>query len=185
MGKNFSLILVILVIILLLGIGYFIFQNQKLISRLSSQTSSPSPSVPSQPAGPSQPSLSPSPSPSPYLTRLSTQNAIKTNIVSKNYQGLVAYMTDPANLILQATECCGPRTPDEVVNQMSYINEGIPFDFNQESETTKNLKAKNPELAEKYIGISTITEHLIAFGINNQNKISDIRISVSWKLFNY
>lgn len=94
-------------------------------------------------------------------------------------------MTDPVNLILQATECCGPRTPDEAVNQMSYINEGIPFDFNQESETTKSLKAKNPELAEKYIGISTGTEHLIAFGINNQNKISDIRISVSWKLFNY
>ena len=184
MGKNLSLILIILVAALLAVAGYFMFQNQKLISKLATQTSSPNPSVPPEPSEPS-PSLSPSPSPSPFLTRLSTQNAVKTNMASKNYQGLVAYMTDPVNLILQATECCGPRTPDEAVNQMSYIDEGVPFNFDQGNDTIKNLKAKNPELADKYIGISTITEHLIAFDINDQNKISDIRISVSWKLFSF
>lgn len=57
------------------------------------------------------------------------------------------------------------------------------MDFNQENETIKNLKAKNPRLAGAYVGISQSKEHLVALTINQQNKISQVEVSVSWKLY--
>lgn len=186
MGKNFSFILITLVIILLAGIGYFIFQNQKLISQLSSQTSSPGPQVPSQTSQSPQPSLSPSPSPTPKKTAVEVQENIEAAINSKNTAALVSYMTKPkVNLSLMSSECCEPMTPDEAVAQLSYIDEGIPMDFNQNNPTIKNLKAKNSQLAQAFIGISKGKEHLAAFSLNSENAISAIQLSVSWKLYNF
>ena len=98
---------------------------------------------------------------------------------------MASYMTNPVHVILQATECCGEQTPDEAIAQASYVEPGVPFNFDQGNETIKNLKAKNPELAGTFIGISQNMEHLIAFTTNSQNKITQIRFSVSWKLFTY
>lgn len=179
MNKFVIPIIAILIVILLGALGYYIFQNQKLIGELS-KTPSATEASPKQ-----SPVISPSPevSPSPQFTTALTQNAIKTNVASKNYQGLTEYMTNPVHLILEATECCGTITPAEAVAEMSYIDEGIPLDFNQNSATIVNLKAKNPALANKYIGISQTKEHLAAFGLDAQNKISEILLSVSWKLY--
>lgn len=181
MGKNWSLFLIPVVIILFAALGYFIFQNQKLISQLSSQTSNPTPSTPSVS---SQPSPSPTPSPSPQKTATEVQENIEAGVNSRDFAALRTYMTNPVQVILQATECCGPRTPDEAVDQMSEIEKGVPFNFDQNYGTIKSLKAGNPELVGKFIGISDSTKQLIAFGLNNQNRIVDIRISVSWKIFN-
>jgi len=182
MGRNLVIILIALVSVLLAGAGYLIFQNQQLIGKLTKQTTTPSPTA-TEP--PTPPQLSPTQSPSPAFSLALTQNAIKTNINAKNYQGLTAYMTNPVNVILQASECCGPKTPAEAIDQMSYINTGVPFDFDQQLSTIKNLKAKNPQLSDKFIGISMGSEYLVSFGINSENKISDILMSVSWKLFSY
>lgn len=84
-----------------------------------------------------------------------------------------------------SSECCEPQTPDEAVVQLSYINDGIPLDFNQQLETIKNLKNKNPQLADAFIGVSKTTEHLAAFYLDSQNRISAIQLSVSWKLYNF
>ena len=181
--KNLVVILTLLVIILLGMAAYFIFQNQRLTDKLTKQATSPLPSA-SLESSPSQ-LLSPTPTPSPVLTLALTQNAIKTNVNAKNYQGLTTYMTNSVNVTLQASECCGPKTPAETTNQMSYITSGVPFDFDQESATIKNLKDKNPQLSDKFIGISKASEYLVAFVVNNENKISEILMSVSWKLFSY
>lgn len=181
MNKLLVTLISITVIALLAALGYFIFQNQQLIGQLSKNPVSVSPAPSPTPT----PSASIQPSPSGQITALLTQNAIKTNIAAKNYQGLIPYMTDPVEIILQATECCGPQTAQEAVDQMSYIEDGVPFDFDQNTDSVKNLKAKNAELADKYIGISKSQEHLVAFGIDNSGRIADIRISVSWKLFSY
>ena len=181
--NNLLIVLTVLVIILLGVAGYFIYQNQIVIKQLT-KVASPSPApATSQPQATTQ--ASPTSTPSPLLTLALTQNAIKTNINAKNYQGLTAYMTNPVSVILQASECCGPKTPTEAIDQMAYINTGIPFDFDQESATTKNLKDKNPQLADKFLGISKASEYLVSFGINSDNKISDILMAVSWKLFSY
>lgn len=180
--KNLIIILTVLVIILLGVAGYLIYQNQIVIKQLTKQAS-PSPITTSQPQA--TPQLTQTPTPSPLLTQALTQNAIKTNINAKNYEGLATYMTNPVSVILQASECCGPKTPAEAIDQMSYINSGIPFDFDQESPTIKNLKVKNSQLADKFIGISKGSEYLISFEIDDDSKIFGILMSVSWKLFSY
>jgi hypothetical protein len=179
-SRNFLIILAGVIVIFLIGAGYLLFQKQNMIR----QTTSTSPSPISTPASlTASPSVPVTPSPAPILTLSLTQNAIKTNINAKNFQGLIPYMTNQVSVILQATECCGPQTPDEAVTQMSYIDEGIPSDFDQNSELVKNLKSKNPELVGKFIGVSINKEHLAAFTINSENKISEVLMSVSWKLF--
>lgn len=161
------------------GLGYFIFQNQKLLKNFSS---SPTPQLTT-----SSPTATPnpaSPSPSPLLDLDSVKENIEAAINSQNTAALETYMNSPVEVILQATECCGSKTPQEAVSQLSYIKGGIPFDFNQQNPTIKNLKPKNPELSSAFIGISEKTEHLIAFDFATNNKISSVRMSVSWKLFN-
>lgn len=174
MGKSWSLFLIPVVIILFAALGYFIFQNQKLINKLATQTSSPSPSTPSV-----------SPQPSPQKTAAEVQENIEAAVNSRNLAALATYMTKPkVNFSLMSSECCEPMTPDEAVAQMSYIDEGVPMDFDQNNPTIKNLKTKNSQLAGSFIGISIGKEHLAAFSLNSENRISAIQLSVSWKLYN-
>lgn len=179
MNKYIAGVFIILTISLVGILGYFIFQNQKLIKTLSSPTPTPE-------AATESPKLSPSPSPSasPTLSKSQLQDNIKDAINSKNFAALEGYMTTPTvNFIIMSSECCQPQTPQEAIDQLAYIDDGIPMDFNQESDTVKNLKAKNSRLSSAYVGISQTKEHLIALTLNAQNKISAVEVSVSWKLY--
>jgi len=183
MKKLFISLAIIAAVIFAVAVGYLLFQNQKLITQLTQKSPSPSPAETVQ-----KPQESPQPtplSPPKLMTLLDLQENIKASVNSRNTQAMASYMTNPVHVILQATECCGEQTPDEAVTQTSYVEPGVPFNFDQENKTIQNLKAKNPELAGTFIGISQNMEHLIAFTTNNQNKISQIRFSVSWKLFAY
>ena len=167
--------------ILAAAAGYLLFQNQKLTNQLTQTSPSPTPKETVQ-----KPQESPQSTPSSKpMTLLELQENIKASVNSKNTQAMASFMTNPVHVILQATECCGEQTPDEAVAQASYVESGVPFNFDQQNETIKNLKAKNPELANTFVGISQNLEHLIAFTINNQNKITQVRFAVSWKLFTY
>ncbi|MBI2327991.1 hypothetical protein HYU92_06765 [Candidatus Curtissbacteria bacterium] len=188
-NKTLSLTLVGITTILLSIVGYLVYQNQKLINRFAKP--SPSPSTLASASPESSVNQEPSESPnrlavsSPDLTVSLTQNAIKTNVNAKNFSGLIPYMTTPkVFVVLEATECCGDKTPQEATEQMNYIEAGIPFDFDQGSETVVNLKIKNPNLEKSYIGISTVNEQLIAFNIDNESHITNIEMSASWKLYN-
>ena len=180
--KRLLIALVIVALVILAAtVGFLILQNQKLISKLSQASPSPSPQETIQKA-----QESPQSTPSPKAMALSElQENIEASVNSKNTQAMASYMTNPVHVILQATECCGEQTPNEAVSQVSYVEPGIPFNFDQGNETIKSLKAKNPELAGTFIGISQNMEHLVAFTVNNQNKISQVRFAVSWKLFSY
>ena len=181
MKKLLIALAIIAILILASTVGFLIFQNQKLINKLSQASPSPSPQDTIQ-----KPQESPQLIPSPKaMTLLELRENIEASVNSKNTQAMASFMTNPVHVILQATECCGEQTPDEAVVQASYVEPGVPFNFDQQNETIKNLKVKNPELGGTFIGISQNMEHLIAFTINNQNKISQIRFAVSWKLFSY
>jgi|SRR3989344_4326780 len=181
MNKYLLPALAVIILILVAGLGYFIFQNQILVKKLAG---SPTPTPTPTSSAIATPQISPKPSPTSKLTIKELQDNIEASVNSGNFAALTSYMTNPVEVILQATECCGPLSPAESENQMNYIEAGAPFDFGPTNNTIVNLKAKNSELAGKFIGISKNSEHLIAFGINNQNQITDIRMSVSWKLFN-
>lgn len=181
MGKGLVYILLGFVILLAGGLGYFIFQNQKLIGKISEP--SPSPIV----IASEEPSLkapSIAPSPSPTLTLAELQANIVDGINSKNTAALASYMTKPkVNFIIMSSECCQPMTPDEAVEQLKYIDEGIPMDFNQNNQTIKDVRAKNTRLTNAFIGLSKSNEQLAAFTIDAQNRISQIEVAASWKLY--
>ena len=181
MKKLLIALAIIAAVILAAAAGYLLFQNQKLTNQLTQTSPSPTPKETVQ-----KPQESPQPTPSSKpMTLLELQENIKASVNSKNTQAMATYMTNPVRVILQATECCGEITPGEAIAQVSYVEPGVPFNFDQADGTIENLKLKNPELADTFIGISENMEHLIAFTINNQNKIAQIRFSVSWKLFTY
>lgn len=174
----------LLILILIAISGFLALQNQKLLNQLAKQ--SPSPTQQTTQQSPSIILESPSPSPSPKTSLKDLQENIEAAINSKNLAALASYMTKPkVNFIIMSSECCQPMTPDEAVSQLSYIDEGIPMDFDQTIQLVKDLKTKNPRLAGSYIGISKSKEHLVAFTVDSQNKISQVEVSVSWKLYNF
>lgn len=182
MKKLFIVLAIITALIFTATVGYLLFQNQKLINLLSGASPPPLAQETSQNMAIASPEPSVLP---PPMTLASLQENIEAAVNSRNTQAMASYMTNPVHVILQATECCGEMTPDEAIAQASYVEPGVPFNFDQEDATIKNLKLKNPELANTFIGISNNMEHLAAFTINNQNKIAQIRFSVSWKLFTF
>ena len=185
MGKQFTFILIFLVIALLAAAGYLIFQNQKLIKQFTGQSASPSPVTSPQVTPESLPSPSPSPSPSPKNTISEVRENIEAAINSQNTQALAGYMQKPkVNFIIMSSSCCEPMTPDDAVFQLDYAKEGVPFDFNQNATLVKNLKSKNERLANAFIGLSKNKEHLVAFTLNSNNEISQIEVSVSYKPYN-
>ena len=143
-NKYLAGVFILLTLALVIVLGYFIFQNQKLIKTLSS--TSPSPTAGAEPTK-SSPSSSPSPSPSPTLTKAQLEANIKDAINSKNFYALEGYMTTPTvNFLIMSSECCQPQSPQDAINQLSYIEDGIPMDFNQQNATIKDLKSKNSRL---------------------------------------
>lgn len=171
--------LIVLILLLTTALGFFIFNNQKLISSLKT----PAATAPQESTIAAAPQSTPLPSPSPTSTLIATQNAIKTAVAAKNYQNLTPYMQNPyVNFTLMSTDCCQPQTPQEASTQLSYIDSGVPFDFNQNSDVVKNVKAKKPALAGFYIGVSTSGEETAAFKIEN-NKITAIELAISYKLY--
>jgi hypothetical protein len=67
---------------------------------------------------------------------------IRDAVSSKNLAALASYMTDPVTVILAASEGLGPRTPDQAVTDMEYINMGTaPWDFNLPAATIATYEA--------------------------------------------
>ena len=169
----------IVAVALIAGLGYFIFQNQRLAKQIT-----PSPQTSPLVQSPQAQLPSPTPQVQKKLTLGDVEKQIEESVNSKNYQALIGYMVAPkVNFSLMSTECCEPMTPDEAASQMNYISGGESFTFNQQNSIIQNLKAKNPQLDKSYIGISTQGEQLAAFTIDASNKISAIQLSISYKLY--
>jgi hypothetical protein len=67
---------------------------------------------------------------------------IRDAVSSKNLAALASYMTNPVTVILAASEGLGPRTPDQAVTDMEYINMGTaPWDFNLSAATLATYEA--------------------------------------------
>ncbi len=81
--------------------------------------------------------------------------------------------------------CCEPKTPDEVVAQMDYIKDGIPMDFDQNNPKIVHIKAKKPEFANAFIGVSKSGEQVAIFVIDANNKISAIQLSLSYTFYDF
>lgn len=177
MNKTLIVAFVIIILLLAGGLGYFIYQNQKLIS----QTAAPSPlasAATQQSAATATPKPTLSPSPASNV-----KGQIEAALNSKNYAALASYMINPISAALMSTECCQPMTPAEAAKQLEYVKGAEPFDFNQQNSTIVSLKAKNPQLADTFIGLSKNGEQLAAFTIDATGKITGIQLAISYKLY--
>lgn len=174
--------LLVLIVILIGGVGYYIFQNQKLINKLSQQpqTSQTSPSP--QALKSTSPNTATSPSPSP----INLKENIEAAVNSKNFAAIATYVTTPkVNFSLMSSGCCEPKTPEEAAAQMDYIKDGVPMDFNQQNPKIVHIKEKKPEFASAFIGVSKSNEQVAIFVIDSNNKISAIQLSLSYKFYDF
>lgn len=168
--------------LLALVVIYLLFQNQKIIGGLIPNTVNRE--LQEQETVSPQAEATTSASPK-KLTIIDTQAAILEITNNTDRSTFANYMADTVNVLLYATDCCQPQNKQSAISQLSYINEGLPITFDQKNTTIVNLKAKNPQLADTYMGISQTKEHMIAYTIDPQTaKITDIQMSVSWKLYN-
>lgn len=166
--------------------GASVFLYIKYTSPSASQNSNPQIAERSpQPASSASTEPKLSPTPTTGITLKDTQNAINATINKEDRSPLLPFFqkTDVA-FALYASDCCPPQSAQDAIKQLVYIDAGLPMTFNQENAIIKNLKAKNPQLSESFVGISTTNEHLLAFTIDDKTHlIKAIQMSVSYKLY--
>lgn len=119
----------------------------------------------------------------PLASASAVQSNIEAAVTSKNYSALGSYMTENVSFVLYASECCGQITAQEAVSQLSYLDTAIaPWDFDQTNPAVVQIKTQNAqEYGDLYIGLSS-DDMMAAFGLDEENKISIIKVSASYKL---
>lgn len=175
--------LITIVVLVAVGLVYFVFQNQKKLKDTGTQIV---PNNSTQDEKITQPSPSAAVSPTPSaLTQSEVLELIKKSSNNTDHSAILPYLSkSKVNFIIMSSSCCEPKTPQEAADSLNYIDPGIPFEFDQNSKVVKTLKEKNDRLKNTYIGISQTKEHLIAYTLNFKNEITQIEVSVSWKLYN-
>jgi uncharacterized protein YneF (UPF0154 family) len=184
MSKTTAILSGIIFVLLIAAVGYFVFQNQKLTNQLEKnpQTQSTSSNSITQ-AATQTPTPLPSPTPK-ALTIDDIHQIITTNSNLKDHSALLPYLKgDSVNFIVMSSGCCAPKTAKEAIDSLNYIDEGIPFDFDQNNTTIKDVRGKNERLTKAFIGISKNSEKLVAFTLDTKNQITQIEVSASWKLY--
>ncbi|MFV1917161.1 MAG: hypothetical protein ACC618_01590 [Patescibacteria group bacterium] len=108
---------------------------------------------------------------------------ISTAVGNKDYSELERYFTNPVSVRIEATECCQPQNPTGAIEELAYVESATgPWNFNQQSEIVAALQASYPEhYGGAIIGISQ-DNYLVAFQLNEENKISKISMAVDYEL---
>lgn len=183
MNKLTAVLLAILIITVAL-LAYFFSKNKDLLYPTSKQpTFNREISVPS--ASPLEATSSPVASP-PNLNQSQVQTVIRNLVNAKNYKGLIPYIKTPTvQLTLTSSDCCGELSVEDAVTQMGYLNNGVPFEFNQEADLARKVKERNPIFNSYFIGVSTINEQAVAFKLNSNAQIEEIQMAASYKLYGF
>ncbi len=168
MPDKLKLLLVAIITVLAILAALFFTQNKKAQNSKGSQV----PVSASQAAKP--------------MTLEDIQTSISENFNSKNFAKMEEIMQKPnVQVTIQSTECCSSVTSSQASSMLSYVQKGIPMDFNQKNPTIVTLKSKHPELKSAYVGISKNDTQLVAFSLNKNSEISAITMAVSWKIFDF
>lgn len=104
-------------------------------------------------------------------------------ISSKNYVALESLLTDPVSVRMEATECCGFLSPSQALIHLEYLDyaQGT-WDFSEDNEIVAGLEASYPEhYANAIIGVST-DNYIVAFQLDDNNKISKISMAKDYKI---
>lgn len=177
MNKATQLVFAGAVIIIAVTVIYLLIQNQALVKKLQSNPSPIATTIVSNQA--TQESTT---QPTPTLAQ--TEENIKAAINSRNTQALEGIMTTPVSVAIYASECCGEKLPKDAIAEIDkFLPNSTPYNFDQTAKIVTNLQAKNPQLADAFIGISQNSDKLIAFTLDTKNHISKVELSASWKIY--
>lgn len=165
-------------------LGYFFSKNKDLLYPTAKQPAF-NREILTPSRSPREATSSPVASP-PNLNQPQVQTVIRNLMNAKNYKGLIPYMKTPTvQVIIISSDCCGELSTADAAMQMGYLNDGIPFEFNQDSDSVKKVKEKNPAFNNYFVGISTKNEQVVAFKLNSSAQIEEIQMAASYKLYGF
>jgi hypothetical protein len=174
--KNFFLGVVSLAAILAIAGGAYIIGTRQNVKPSSETVVLP----------PAQNGVPLASSPTPPTEEADAEEVIQQIVAameSKNYAALEGYMASSVFVRLEATECCGGSTPTEAISQLSYVDEALNWDFDTTNPVIIALyELDHSSYSQNHIIGIADTEHLIAFGLDSENKIYDISMAVTYKL---
>ena len=170
-------ILVTLTVIVLVGGAFYLGTSR------SQNTPSPAIDSPTATQASPQPQATPqapTPSSSPQTSLTDT---ITAAIQSGNTAALEGLLVNPTQVRLEATECCGPLTPQEVITQLAYIDAGTNWDFTAANPIAAQLAIASPQFygGDAIVGTSA-NKYTVSFIPNAQNQIEAISMTVNYEL---
>lgn len=181
--NKISLLLLVLILISVALLGYFFSKNRELLNQTENPVNIDRQISTLPSSSPNEATSSPVASP-PNLNPSQVQTLIRNLVNSKNYQGLEPHMKSPTVLVsLASSDCCGNLTPEETSSQMAYLNNGVPYEFNQDSLQIKQIKSENPRLNNFFMGISNKNEMVVSFKINQKGQIEEVEMAASYELY--
>lgn len=108
---------------------------------------------------------------------------IQDAVTSRNYAALATYMVNPVGVVLYASECCEPQTPDKAAAQLDYLNSATPpWNFQDSNPIAIQLRAKSDFFKNATVIGTASNGYAVGFTLNDQNKISSIALVSDYKL---
>lgn len=175
--------IVTLVVIIVLAGAYFLGKGQL---PLSGNSPTPQATTVSQ-------SVASSTSPSPIASgaqkedvMVSPDNTIENIIAgvsSRDWAAIASYMTSQVGMVLYATECCAPQTPDQAAAQLDYLNSATPpWNFKENNPIAAQLRAKSEYFKDATVIGTASNKYAVGFTLNNQAKITTVVLLADYDL---
>lgn len=115
------------------------------------------------------------------LAARGVQAQFEQAINAKEYDSTEELFTDPVEVIIEATECCGPVSPAEAAQHMDYMEQAGEFNFDQDQQIVRKMKVNLADyFANDIIGVSPAPENaILSYRVNAQDKIERVYMAVT------
>jgi hypothetical protein len=171
-----------ILLLLLIGGGAYFLGKEKALNLKPTPTKTKIKITPS-PTSSTKTTIAPTTA-SPKKSRAKVKENLEAAINVKDYAAIESYMADAVNVIIQSSECCGPRTKKQAIDELTYIKDAhAPWNFDDANPTAAALRANSPNYgdASSIIGIAS-NEYVIAFILNSENEVKGMTMAVTYKL---
>ena len=130
---------------------------------------------------PADPNVIPSAGPTPSEEIVDINSVVEAAIKNENYESLLPYLANEVFVRLEASGCCGPLSPAEVVIQLSYLEPADTWDFG-ESDTKTNLAQASEFYSVPYDAAIANNKMIFSYKVNQNGKIDAINLGATYEL---
>ncbi|MFN8584914.1 MAG: hypothetical protein U0446_06305 [Dehalococcoidia bacterium] len=104
--------------------------------------------------------------------------ALTRAIEATDYAAIVSLMAPTVRMTIEATECCSPGTPAEVVPNLSWLSQGLaPWSFDQSHPRIVSIKTRYASTYGGSLMIYSSDGIIAAFWFNDANLIDRVRLA--------